>query len=112
MSGRHNRIKTSAFRQRCNIEQVTETQDGYGQPIVTWSDFLVDEPCQFIPQGGNETMRGRELEASVRAIFRVRRRNGYNVKMRVKFNNEYYGIEFINPVEGLERYYELLVSSS
>jgi SPP1 family predicted phage head-tail adaptor len=112
MSGRNNRIKTSAFRQRCNIEQVTETQDGYGQPIVTWSDFLVNEPCQFIPQSGTENMRGRELEASIAAVFRVRKRPGYNVKMRVKFNNEFYGIKYINPVEGLDRYLELMVSSS
>ena len=112
MSGRPNRFRTSAFRQRCNIEQVTETQDGYGQPVVTWSDFLVDEPCQFMPQSGTESMRGRELEDSVTAIFRVRKRTGYNTKMRVKFNNTYYGIRYINPIEGLDRYFELLVSTS
>ncbi len=59
MSGRPNRIKTSAFRQRCTIQQPTETQDAAGQPVVTWSDFLKDEPCQFVPSGGTENMRGR-----------------------------------------------------
>lgn len=112
MSGRPNRIKTAAFRQRCTIQQPVESQDAAGQPVVTWTDFLKDEPCQFIPSGGTENMRGRQLEASINGMFVVRKRTGYNTKMQVKFNGEEYGIVYVNPVDGLDRYLELMVRSS
>lgn len=57
-------------------------------------------------------MRGRQLEASINGMFVVRKRTGYNTKMQVKFNGEEYGIVYVNPVDGLDRYLELMVRSS
>jgi SPP1 family predicted phage head-tail adaptor len=94
------------------VQQPVETQDSSGQPVVTWSDFLVDEPCQFTPSGGTENMRGRQLEAGVNGMFLVRKRYGYNTKMQIVFNGTEYGILYVNPVDGLDRYLELMVRSS
>jgi SPP1 family predicted phage head-tail adaptor len=112
MSGRPNRIKTAAFRQRCTIQTPVETQDSAGQPVVTWSNFLQDEPCQFLPSGGSESMRGRQLEASIVGMFRVRKRPGYTTKMQVVHNGTEYGITYVNAVDGLDRYLELMVRST
>jgi len=112
VSGRPTKYRTAAMRKRCTIQQPTETQDSFGQPVVTWTDFMANEPCQFVPTGGTENMRGRQLEATVAGIFRVRYRVGYTTKMKVVYENHSYGIKYINPVEGLERFIELMVASN
>jgi len=108
MSGRPRDLKVGAMRQRCTVQQVTETQDNAGQPVVSWSNYVVDEPCQFIPTGGNETMRGRQLEAGTKAIFRVRFRSGYQPEMRIVYGSTNYGITYVNQIDGLRRYIELV----
>jgi SPP1 family predicted phage head-tail adaptor len=55
-------------------------------------------------------MRGRQLEAGTRAVFRVRYRSGYNTQMQVVYEGENYGITHINQVDGLRRYIDLICS--
>jgi SPP1 family predicted phage head-tail adaptor len=95
------------MRQRCTISNPVESIDSAGQPTVTWSTFLTNEPCEFIPTGGNESMRGRQLEASVKAVVTVRYRSGYNIRQSLTLDGTRYGITHINPVGGINRYLEL-----
>jgi SPP1 family predicted phage head-tail adaptor len=108
MSGRPRNLRVGAMRHRCTIQQPTETIDAAGQPVVSWTNYVADEPCDFVPTGGNETMRGRQLEAGTKAIFRVRYRSGYEPEMRIVFNSTNYGITYVNQVDGLRRYIELV----
>ena len=101
-------FRVGAMRQRCTIQRVAETQDAAGQPVVSWSDFLVNEPCQFVPTGGSESMRGRQLGPGTKALFRVRYRVGYEPGMQVVYGGVAYGITYVNPVDGLRRYLELV----
>jgi SPP1 family predicted phage head-tail adaptor len=57
--------------------------------------------------GGNETVRGRQVEEKVRGIFTVRYRTGYTQDMRVVYQGETYGIVRVDDVEGLRKYIEL-----
>lgn len=98
-------------RYRVDIETPTETQDSTGQPIVSWGSFITDEPAEYIPTGGTESMRGRQLEAGTTAVFRVNYREGYTRQMRLLFRGDYYGITHINPVEGMFRELELLTKA-
>jgi SPP1 family predicted phage head-tail adaptor len=102
---------TGALRHRCTIQQPTETVDAAGQPIVSWSPYVVDEPCKFEPTAGIESMRGRQLEAGTRAVFRVRYRSGYTVQMRVVYQGETYGITAVNMVDGLRNYMDIICSA-
>ena len=102
---------TGALRHRCTIQQPTETVDAAGQPIVSWSPYVVDEPCKFEPTAGIESMRGRQLEAGTRAVFRVRYRSGYTVQMRVVYQGETYGITAVNMVDGLRNYIDIICSA-
>lgn len=95
-------------RYRVDIERPIAAQDDAGQPIVTWKQFVTDEPAEYVPTGGNETMRGRQLEAGTSAVFRMNYREGYTRQMRIKFRGEYYGITHINPVEGMFREVDIL----
>jgi SPP1 family predicted phage head-tail adaptor len=110
MSGRPPAFRLGSMRQRCTVQQVTETLDAAGQPVVTWSDVWSDEPCEFIPTGGTESMRGRQLAAGTRAIFRVRYRAGYTPQMKVVYNGTSYGITYVNE-DGYRRYTELVCVS-
>lgn len=55
-------------------------------------------------------MRGRQLSAGTRAIFRVRYRAGYTPQMKVVYNGTSYGITYVNE-DGYRRYTELVCVS-
>ena len=103
--------RTGALRHRCTIQQPTETVDTAGQPVVSWTAYVVDEPCQFTPTAGIELMRGRQLEAGTRAVFRVRYRSGYTVQMRVAYQGETFGITAVNMVDGLRKYIDIICAA-
>lgn len=111
MSGKPKRFGIGAMRYRCTIQNVVETQDASGQPVVTYTDYAVNEPCQFLPTDGIEIMRGRQLVSNVRATFRIRYRDGYQPKMSVLFQGQRYGITNVNQIDGLNRYIELTCKS-
>ncbi len=112
MTFRNRQLRLGAMRHRVTIQQPTEEQDETGQPIVTWSNWITGEPAEFKPTGGTESMRGEQLEANVKGIFRVRWRNGYTHQMRVVHSGVNYGILYVNPVEGGRRYIDLMVTAS
>jgi len=107
MSGRPTRFKLGNMRHRCTVQNPVETVAEFGQPVVTWTDLYVNEPCAFELTGGVEQMRGRQLEASVKAVVTVRYRSGYNIRQSLTLDGTRYGITHINPVGGINRYLEL-----
>lgn len=111
MSGKPRGFGIGAMRHRCTIQTVTETQDSAGQPVVTYTDYAVDEPCQFLPTDGVEIMRGRQLVSNIKATFRLRHRSGYVPTMSILFNGVRYGITNVNQIDGLNRYTELVCKS-
>jgi SPP1 family predicted phage head-tail adaptor len=56
-------------------------------------------------------MRGRQLEAGTRAVFRVRYRSGYTVQMRIAYQGETYGITAVNMVDGLRNYIDIICAA-
>ncbi|MCA9130753.1 MAG: phage head closure protein [Planctomycetales bacterium] len=101
------RERIAAMRERIDVETAT-TDESSGQPIRTWSTTLSGEPAQWTPTAGTESIRGRQVEAGIAAIFTVHHRdNVYTVEQRIAHNSQYYGIVYIKPVEGGRRYIEL-----
>ena len=111
MAGRPDSFRVGSLRHRCTIYNPTETQDDAGQPVVTWTAFLENEPCQFMPLSGVESMRGRQYEDGTKAVFRVRYRSGYSPLQKITYNGTDYGITYVNDVDGLRRYVELVCAS-
>lgn len=105
-------LRVGAMRYPITIKQPVETLDDYGEPIVTWSTYLADEPASFEPTGGIESMRGRQLEAGIQGVFTVRFRDGYSTQMKITHNSQDYGIKYIHAVDGGRRYLELFVAAS
>lgn len=104
--------KISAMRHRITIQSPTETQDGTGQPIVAWTNFATSQPAEYIPANGIEGMRGRQLEAGVKGVFRMNYLSGVTTKMQIVHNGISYGIVSVNAIEGVNRNLEIMVKSS
>jgi SPP1 family predicted phage head-tail adaptor len=99
-------------RHRITFQEPVATQDGTGQPVVTWSNFRTNEPADFQPTGGMEAMRGRQLEAGTKGFFTVNYRTGYTTNMQIVHEGTSYGISNIQQVDGLRREIEIMVKSS
>lgn len=108
MSGRPGRgFHVGQMRDRITIQTDSTTQDAAGQSVVTRTDWLLNEPAKFEPTQGGEGFRGRQVEAGIQAIFTVRYRVGYTPQQTVVHDSGTYGIVYVKPVEGLDRYREL-----
>ena len=100
-------FRVGEMRHRITVKVETTAQDDAGQPVVALVAWLTDEPAKFEPITGTEGARGRQVEAGIRAIFTVRYRDGYTPEMVVTHGGQSYGIVYVNPVAGADRYREL-----
>lgn len=110
-SWRANNLRIGAMRERVTIQEPVETVDSIGQTIRTWSTVYADEPARYDPVSGGETLRGKQVEAGVTAVFTIHKRDGMSTTYRVQHAGNNYGIAYINPVDGGQRYQELRCQS-
>lgn len=100
-------FRVGAMRERIDLETAT-VDESTGQPIRTWASTLVGEPAMWTPTSGGESVRGRQVEAGIVAIFTVHfRASTYTVEQRILHNSQYYGIVYVKPIDGGRRYIEL-----
>ena len=107
MRGIPSGFHVAQLRDRVNIQSATSTRDDAGQPIRTWSDQYTDQPAKWHPVAGQESIRGRIVEAGITTIFVVRKQDGITPEMRVVHSSGTYGIGYVKPVDGFPRYIEL-----
>ena len=102
------RYKLAKMRHRITVKyRSTSQSDGTGQPLETFTNRFTDEPASFQQVSGGETLRGRQIEAGVTAVFVVNWRAGYKETDIIVFAGNEYGIVRIHKPEGIERYGEL-----
>jgi head-tail adaptor len=106
--GRNN--ATASLHHRIDVQTAT-TDATSGQPIRTWLTTYSQEPAQWTPTAGTESIRGRQVEAGISGYFTVNYRDGYSVEQRVLHQGLYYGIVYAKPVNGGRRYIELHVKA-
>lgn len=104
---RANNLRIGAMRERITIKQPVETVDTIGQTNRTWTALYSDEPARFDPVSGGETLRGKQVEAGVTAVFTIHFRDSIDSTMKVYHGSDEYGIAYINRVDGGRRYLEL-----
>ena len=106
MTFRPSRFRLGSMRERITIQSVTVTTSDAGDKVETWANTYINEPAAFDPVSGGETLRGRQVDAGVNAVFTVHYRT-YTTTQRVQYNGTNYGIVFVKPIEGGRRYVEL-----
>lgn len=76
------------------IESATETQNGIGEPVATWSTFATVW-AQVMPLRGSEYVAAQAINTEIDTIFRVRWLAGVTTKMRVSYGAQYYDIQYL-----------------
>lgn len=107
MTWRPKQWRLGAMRERIDVQTPVEVLDAAGQTIRTWTTTLPAEPAAFDPASGGETVRGKQVEASIAAVFTVHYRTTYTVTQQLLHDGLTYGIVYVKPVEGGKRYIEL-----
>ncbi len=61
---------TSLLIETCTIQRFTEgAADDYGNPALTWTDHLTDEPCRLVASSGREIKVGAEIVVADYKLF-------------------------------------------
>lgn len=107
MQGRPGRFTVGQLRHRITVQTYESEQDSYGQPIATWSNWLTGEPADYQYTGGGQSLRGRQIEEGIDAVFVVRYRAGHSTHNRVVMGDQTFGIVHVRPIDGRQRYQEL-----
>jgi SPP1 family predicted phage head-tail adaptor len=95
------------MREKITISTHVETQDTAGQPIVTYTTLWDNVPAAFDSLNGGEVLRGRQVESNVRACFTIHKLAGITTQHKIRHNGTDYGILYIKPSEGGNRYQEI-----
>jgi SPP1 family predicted phage head-tail adaptor len=104
-------FRVGSMRQRITLQTPTESTSTFGDVSTTWADTLKDEPAQFISTNGGETLRGRQVEAGINAVFTVHYRSQYSPTCRIVYDGTTYGVVYVRPVDGGRRYLEVYCKS-
>ena len=97
-------MRAGRMDKRITIQQVTETQDGYGDPADSWAAYKTVW-AEVLEKRGREYFNNPETVAAAPAVFRIRYLAGVTRKMRISYDSETYDIESIAMIgrkEGLE----------
>lgn len=100
-------FRVGAMRERVTIKTATDAVDTVGQSIRTWAATYTDEPASWEPVSGQETSRGKQVEAGITDIFLIHYRQNIVPQMQVVFGTKTYGIVYVKQIEGGRRYIEL-----
>lgn len=92
------------MRHRITVREATTAIDSARQKVVTYVDRFTNEPAAFQQVSGGETIRGRQIEAGVTALFKVNYRGGYEVTDQVVFDGQNYGIVRLEIPQGVKRF--------
>lgn len=100
------------MRERINIQSLTVAISDGGDKSETWATTFSEEPAAFDPISGGETLRGKQVEAGITAVFTVHYRDSFTSTQRVVHGSTTYGIVYVKPVDGGKRYIELYCKSA
>ena len=99
-------FRVGRMRHRITIEEAT-TDESSGQPARDWNPKYKPQPAQYTPTTGGETINGKIVEAGISAVFTIRKRADLSSRQRVVHGSQTYGVSYVHPVEGGERYVDL-----
>ncbi len=86
-----------SLNQRITIEVPTDARDALGQPIAAWQ-LVATVWADVRHVSGMQTVQADAEGSSVKASIRIRRRNGIDAGMRIRFADLIYDIRAVIPV--------------
>ena len=98
------------LRHRITLQSQVHTQDTTtGEDLVTWTNWLADEPAEVVPLSGREFIQSAAGQASVDCRMTIRYRAGVLPTMRVVFDSQNYAIHAVLPDPSNARWLTLMV---
>lgn len=90
------------YRFRGTLQTDTSTDDN---PAESFTTTVADMPLNVVPIGGQETYRGRQLEANVDYVIETPYRSGVDPKQRIKMTSGIYNGQLLN-IERVHRLHQ------
>ena len=84
-------MKAGLLTKRITIQEFSESQNDYGEPVKSWSTFAT-KWAKVTDVSGKEEFRNFQTTASTLTQFRIRHKTGITTKMRISYNSEFYNI--------------------
>lgn len=95
-------MRSGQLRYRVTIEQLTETQNEYGEPVSDWSP-LATVWAEKEDLTGREYYQAQQINAEVTTRFTIRWRDDVKAKMRLKHSGTLYDIASVQDPDGRQR---------
>ena len=99
-------MRAGQLRYRITIQQATEAQDSFNQPIATWSTFA-QRYAELLPQSGREFIAARQIVPELQHLVNLRWLAGVTPKMRVTLGARTFDILAVLDLEGRNRELQL-----
>lgn len=95
-------VQIGRLDRRITIQTPTETQDSYGEPVITWSD-LTTVWASVTPSSSQtgEQFEADQVHAQRASVFRIRFNRNVTEKHRIVYDSDNYDI--LQIVEGGRR---------
>lgn len=97
-------MRAGLLRDQIVIQQRSDAQDAFGQPVPTWSD-LATVWAAVEPERGREWFVASQLQAVEPVRFRIRYRADVTTRHRVSWGGKLYDVRAV--VDGFARIREL-----
>lgn len=98
------------LRHRITLQEQTPIQDTTtGAVVLSWTDWLVDEPAEVVPLSGREFLQAQTTQVQVDARMTIRWRTGVLPTMRAQFDGATYQITAVLPDPSARRWLTLMV---
>jgi SPP1 family predicted phage head-tail adaptor len=101
---RPNKFTVGRMRYKVDLQEQVDVVDAQGQPVTTWTNYLYDVPADFEETRGGQMFRGGQVQEGVTAVFTMRQIDRIAPQDRIVFRGEAYGIVWVQPVGGRDRY--------
>jgi len=92
-------MRAGSLRHRVSVEHFTSTQNEYGEPVETWSEFLEIWAARE-DLTGREYFSSQQVNAEVTTRFRTRYVPGLSAKMRLNDAGTFYEILSVQDPDG------------
>lgn len=108
------RVNSGDLRTRITFQKPTLTQDDGGAQVVSWANVPSNPTvyARWINAHGAEVVGSDALRSVQRALVTVRHREDILATCRVLKDGQAWNILSIDPVQGKNRYIELLVEQA
>jgi SPP1 family predicted phage head-tail adaptor len=95
-------MEPGRLRHLITIEAPVSTQNAYGEPVVTWSDFASVYASRE-DLTGRELFAAQQVKAELTTRFTIRYLAGLSETMRIVLDGVYYDIQSVADTEGRKR---------